>query len=301
MLLKSLLPLSAAFSIAAAAEVHGGVSYEVRFDWNASVETIAFKDAYETEAARQASQRLQSVICKTGIAAENTRNFFDLLGNDIAEANTFWDKVITESTSDRTKWVPARVYVRGWFNVSLTTTSFATWTLSDLADQANNHANPEHYWKKTVLSATLSQSSQIFEGWGGVRSSFGMKRTNFTVPQYNMPAFGTAEYPQVWAIDSSFLSVFQRIGPKVLAYGDGNTFGVLHIAVRDVQEGDRSGLEVYAAVWYPPWDQASEADHDEFVNNYLKDESEHMIVEIVNLTLQARSDIAAGLLKVPGA
>ncbi|KAH8891995.1 hypothetical protein GQ53DRAFT_746443 [Thozetella sp. PMI_491] len=301
----------------AALETHGGVDFEVRFNWGAAAEDTPIKDAYETEAARQASQRLREAIAVTGIAsacptsvadggtsaslyalkdcitAVNPAAFFDLLAEDIEEANVFWDKVVTESTQDRTKWVAARTYVRGYFEGSLSALGFASWTLSDKADAANSHANPEHYWKNTVLSALGSQSSEIFEGWGGVRSSFGMKRTNFTVPAYSQASFGSAEYPTEWAIDSSFLAPFQRIGPKELAYGDGQTYGVLHIAVRDVVDNGRAGVEVYAAVWYPPWDQADAADQAEFINNYLRDESEHMVVEIVNLSLQARADLTA--------
>ncbi len=60
-----------------------------------------------------------------------------------------------------------------------------------------------------------------------------------------------------------------------------------------------SGIEIYSAVWYPPWDQASEADQAEFVNNYLADEAHHMVVEVINLTLQAQEDCKSGLCVIP--
>lgn len=84
---------------------------------------------------------------------------------------------------------------------------------------------------ETPTSAT-SLSSDIFEGWGGVLSSFGTVRTNFTVPTYTVPTFGSPDQPVEWSISSDFPLAFQRIGPKVLA--DNTTFGMLHIAVRDV-------------------------------------------------------------------
>jgi len=163
-------------------------------------------------------------------------------------------------------------------------------------------ANPEHYYKKTILDATGSQSSHIFEGWGGVLSTFGTKRTNFTVPAFTTPVYGTDDTPSEWNIGDSFPLPLQRVGPKILS--DGKTFGVLHIAVRDfsADEGStgKKGIEVYSAVWYPPWDGAEEADHKEFVDNYLADEAHHMVVEVINLTLKAREDCKSGLCVIPG-
>ncbi|CAJ2508775.1 Uu.00g138010.m01.CDS01 [Anthostomella pinea] len=323
MLANSIIPCVAALvSLAASTETHGGYDFQVRFSNTADPETTDIKDAYEQAAAEQASTHLQARINATGIAADclksntgptpaelyalkdcvaadNVGNFFTLLADDIEESNTFWDTVVSQSTTDRTQWVPARMYTKAYFDGDLLAAQFAIWTQSQNADDANNHANPEHYYKKTTVTGLTSQSSDIFEGWGGVLSTFGTKRTNFTVPEYTTPTFGTADYPEEWAIDPSFLLIFQRIGPKVLKSGSEATFGALHIAVRDLaaDEGDegKSGIEVYAAVWYPPWDQASEQSRMEFTDNYLADEAHHMVVEVINLTLQAQKDCSTGL------
>ncbi|KAI1739145.1 hypothetical protein F4680DRAFT_149298 [Xylaria scruposa] len=316
----------AIIAITSAIETHGGYQYETRFSPDAAPETQDIKDPYETAAAKQAYARLREQIKATGIAshclkdsegqepaalytlkdciaADNKSDFFTLLAEDIEESNTFWRQVIQESAADRSQWVPARAYTKGYFNGSLTATQFAAWTLSDNADLANNHANPEHYYKETVLDATGTQSSKIFEGWGGVLSKFGTKRTNFTVPAFATPEYGTADTPEAWNIGPSFLLPLQRVGAKVLASEDHQTFGALHIAVRDFtpSEGStgQSGIEVYSAVWYPPWNQASEDDQAEFVNNYLADEAHHMVVEVINLTLQAHEDCKSGLCVLP--
>lgn len=54
----------------------------------------------------------------------------------------------------------------------------------------------------------------------------------------------------------------------------------------------KAGIEVYSAVWYPAWEFASAADQAEF-RKFLQDEAEHMIVEILNLTLKARDDLSS--------
>lgn len=101
----------------------------------------------------------------------------------------------------------------------------------------------------------------------------------------------------------SFPLPLQRVGEKILASESQETFGVLHIAVRDflTNEGStgKAGIEIYSAVWYPPWDQADDADKTEFVNNYLADEGHHMVVEVINLTLQAHEDCKTGLCVLP--
>ncbi|KAI3319316.1 hypothetical protein HD806DRAFT_290412 [Xylariaceae sp. AK1471] len=326
MQLKTIAIAPALITVIGAIETHGGYKFEARFSSDAAPETSNIKDPYETEAAKQAVTHLLEQIKATGIAshcpekrkgispadlyalkdcivADNEDNFFTLLAKDIEESNTFWDQVLSQSTTDRTKWVPARSYTKAYFNGTLTATEFAAWTQSDNADMANLHSNPEHYYKKTVLDPTGSQRSEIFEGWGGVLSSFGTKRTNFTVPQFATPVYGTVDTPATWNIGSSYYLPLQRIGPKVLTYGDGKIFGVLHIAVRDfaASEGStgESGIEVYSAVWYPPWDRASEDKQREFVNNYLADEAHHMVVEVINLTLQAHEDCQTGLCVIP--
>jgi hypothetical protein len=130
---------SAIITATGAIETHGGYQFESRFSANASPETKAIKVTYETAAAKQASIRLQDQVQATGIAhhcldkckgqslanlyalkdcitADNDHNFFNLLAEDIKEANAFWDQVIRESTADRTQWRPARsVSICPWF------------------------------------------------------------------------------------------------------------------------------------------------------------------------------------------
>lgn len=326
MLISIATPISILLASAAAAEVHGGITYEVRFDAGAEPQEAPIKDEYEAAAAKQALDRLTEQIGATGIASdclesskgeddigtlyalkdciagEDPNAFFDLLGPDVSEANTFWDTVVEQSNTDRTTWKAAKAYVKCYFDGKLNAAQFAIWTQSEAADAANLHANPEHYFKKTTVTGLSSQRSDIFEGWGGVMSKLGTKRTNFTVPEYTTPKFGTDEYPEAWAIDDKFTLLLQRIGPKVLEGGNGNTFGVLHIAVRDfLDEGGpaNAGIEIYSAVWYPSWDGASEEDHTEFTERYLSDEAHHMVVEVINLTQQAQKDCATGLCVEP--
>ncbi|TGJ87844.1 hypothetical protein E0Z10_g915 [Xylaria hypoxylon] len=324
--LKTVALASAIIAVTSGIETHGGYQYETRFSPDATPETHNVKDPYETAAAKEAHARLREQIEATGltrqcltestgtepadlyalkdcIAADDKHNFFTLLAEDIEESNAFWAQLVQESTTDRTQWVPARAYTKCYFNGNLTATQFAAWTLSHNADLANLNANPEHYYKETVLDATGAQRSEIFEGWGGVLSSFGTKRTNFTVPEFATPEYGTVDTPEAWNIGPSFPLPLQRVGVKILTSGDHQTFGALHIAVRDFVDGEGStggsGIEIYSAVWYPPWDQASETDQAEFVNNYLADESHHMVVEVINLTLQASKDCKSGLCVIP--
>ena len=129
-------------------------------------------------------------------------------------------------------------------------------------------------------------------------------RTYFSVPTFATPAYGTADTPEAWDIGASFPLPLQRVGKKILVSAEGQTFGVLQIAVRDfaASEGStgKSGIEIYSAVWYPPWDQADdEEDKAEFVNDYLADEAHHMVVEVINVTLQAKEDCETGLCVIP--
>lgn len=319
-MLKTIPLVLSVAAFAAAQETHSDIVYEVRWDETSAVETTPIKDTYETAAAEQATTRLREALTSTGAAPEclatnngtkpadlyalkdcieaanGAESFFTLLADDITESNAFWAKILAESTTDRAQWIPARAYVRGYYGDSLTATEFATWTQTSNADAANYHANVEHYYKETQVTGATSQASEIFEGWGGVLSTLGTQRTNFTVPEYTMPDFTSGEYPEAWSISSDFNVLLQRIGLKVLTSGDKSTFGVLHIGVRDVpadaadNEVGIAGIEVYSAVWYPPWDQAAEDERTEFQTNYLADESHHMVVEVINLTLQAQQE-----------
>lgn len=61
--------LSAVFSTAIlviAQEVHSNVTYEVRWDFTAPIETTAIKDAYEQAAAKQANLRIQEAVKTVG-------------------------------------------------------------------------------------------------------------------------------------------------------------------------------------------------------------------------------------------
>ncbi|PSR81546.1 hypothetical protein BD289DRAFT_35685 [Coniella lustricola] len=243
---------TAALAGVAAQEVHNGITFEVQWTNTSDVLTTAVKDAYEDAAAEQATARLQAAIAATGIdsdcvaanntpsglyafkdciAGENPDNFYGLLADDLTEANTFWASVIANSTTDRTQWVAARTYVTGYFGAALSASEFAIWTASPFSDAEDLHSNPEHYFYNSTVTGT-TQNAIIFEGWGGVLSDFGVKRTNFSVPGYSTPDFGSADYPEEWSISDDFPLAYQGIGPKILS--DGTTFGVLHIAVRDV-------------------------------------------------------------------
>ncbi|KAJ6788194.1 hypothetical protein PWT90_11205 [Aphanocladium album] len=314
--------LVAAAGALAVTETHGGVDFEVRWTNTSAAETTPVKVFYESAAAHQAIERLKIAIQENDIAkdclnanqstspaelyalkdciveAGGPTVFFKLLGEDIEKANHFWDLVISKSTPDRKKWVPARAYVRAFYGNTLKASNFALWSASPSADSANSRGNPEHYYKATEVTGTTTQVSNIFEGWGGVLSRFGTQRTNFTVPEFTIPDFGSVDYPNEWSLDSKFNSIFQRIGPKDLTSGGGKTFGILHIAVRDVPASesgvDTDAIEVYSAVWYPPFDQACKADRREFQQRFIRDEAYHMVVEIINLTLQAQKDCSSG-------
>jgi hypothetical protein len=131
--LKTIVLVPALIARVGAIETHGGYTFESRFSSNATPETSNIKNPYETTAAEQVATHLREQIQATGIAshcleelkgtgtspadlyalkdcivADNEDNFFILLAKDIEESNAFWDQVLSESTSDRTQWVPAR-------------------------------------------------------------------------------------------------------------------------------------------------------------------------------------------------
>ncbi|KAH7378006.1 hypothetical protein BKA64DRAFT_247802 [Cadophora sp. MPI-SDFR-AT-0126] len=306
-------------AVAAGIETHGSpaVDFEVRLLGSSEPLTTDIKDSYEKTAACIAYDRIKgtsfgeqcAVAADEKVAdkrnatyalkdciiekSQNERIFFDLLSDDITKADKFWAKVVQESDKNMSSWIAARASVKAYFNLTLTAIQFAGWTLSPYADAANLHGNPEHYYKSTPSNATDTHS-EILEGWGGVTSTIGMLRTHFNIPSYAVPSFDNIQYPASWDQGPQFLLPLQRAGLKQLA--DGTTFGVLHIAARDlsateVAEAGQAGIEIYSAVWYPAWEGASQADREEF-GRFLQDESEHMVVEIVNLTLQARKDLS---------
>ncbi|KAI1394187.1 uncharacterized protein F4822DRAFT_387374 [Hypoxylon trugodes] len=191
----------------------------------------------------------------------------ELLLPDMADADTYWHSAISKSGSG---WVSAdaRAVV---FLPAVTFQGFAAWYSSDKADAANLAANPEHYVKETV-NTTTGLSSKILEGWGGVT-------TNFTIPNFGAP--DRSKDPFLRPLPEFPV---QQAGDKVLR--DGTRFGVLHISLREVdgaaygQSG--KGFEVYSTVWY----------QDGVQDDHLEQERRHMVIEIVNLTLQAQKDLS---------
>ena len=199
----------------------------------------------------------------------------ELLQPDIELANAFWHNIIDTSTPDGPP-VPAEAHGIA-FLPSLNASIFAAWSQSPLADEVNNDVNAEHYFKRTVQNDDGTLAAEILEGWGGVT-------TLFTIPNYGNPD----------ALGYDFLRAppkfpIQRAGDKVLSDGTGEIIGVLHISMRDV-DGEKWGLkgnkgvEVFSTVWY------GDACTDEF----LEAQRQHMVIEIVRLTLAAQKDVEAG-------
>jgi hypothetical protein len=197
-----------------------------------------------------------------------------LLAPDIKSADAFWQNVIQNSTAD--SWIPADA--RGTaFLPNLTALAFAAWSQSPLADEANNAANGEHYFKRTITSGHGALASEILEGWGGVT-------TLFRIPDYATPP-NRVQLPFLRLLPGF---PFQAAGSKVLQ--DDSLFGVLHISVRDVVgEAGEHGIEIYSTVWY------GDAAEDDF----LEAERQHMVTEIIHLSIQAQKDVESGRFKVP--
>jgi len=201
-----------------------------------------------------------------------------LLQPDIKAADTLWHEVIANSTPG--SWVPADGQTIGFFP-NLTAVRFALWSQSPLADAANNDANAEHYIKRTVEIAPGVLASEILEGWGGVT-------TLFAIPNYGPP--NRTVHPFLRELPDF---PYQAAGDKVLRDGSDAVFGVLHISMRDVDGAaygvEGKGIEVLASVWY------GDGAQDEF----LEAERQHMVIEIINLTIQAQKDIESGAFKPP--
>ncbi|KAL8404681.1 hypothetical protein RB594_009516 [Gaeumannomyces avenae] len=200
----------------------------------------------------------------------------ELLAPEISKADDFWRDIVARSTGASWKAAEGRTLA---FLPNVTAMDFTRWFSSPLADAANNDANAEHYYKKTIADpASGVMRSEIIEGWGGVI-------THFTVPKF--AAADRARHPMLRELPEFPI---QFAGDKTLL--DGTVFGVLHIAVRDVKPseypdyGGAKGIEVYAAVWYG---DASEDAH-------LETEREHMIIEEINMSLQCQRDIVSGRL-----
>lgn len=203
--------------------------------------------------------------------------FLKLLAPDIASADAFWQDVIQNSTPD--SWVSADARGTAYLP-NLTALAFAAWSQSPLADEANNDANGEHYFKRTVTTGPGALASEILEGWGGVT-------TLFTIPDYATPP-NRIQFPFLRLLPEF---PFQAAGSKVLEdNSEDPLFGVLHISVRDVVGGaGEHGIEVYSSVWYG----------DAADDSFLEAERQHMVTEIINLTIQAQRDVESGKFTVP--
>src|SRR3569833_1670533 len=232
--------------------------------------TIIPKFEFELSAAHTALSLLKSRAGPDGLIA--------LLKPDIEAADKFWHHVIKKSTPGQ--WVAADGQVVA-FLPNLTAARFALWTTSPLADAANNDANPEHYVKRTTQVSPGVLQSEILEGWGGVT-------TLFTIPIYGKP--DPARWPMLRKLPDY---PNQTTNDKVLRDGSNATFGVLHIAVRDVPGSlygePRDGIDIYSSVWYG--DGAPE--------DFLEAERHHMVNEIINLSIQAQKDLESGVFKPP--
>ncbi|OTA93503.1 hypothetical protein M434DRAFT_395554 [Hypoxylon sp. CO27-5] len=284
-MLKSILLLSA-FSLGAIAknETINGYNF---FLWGPKLDQP--KSQYEHDAADIAlgllKKRLGSEplpdLPTDNVAAVlklkqdlGTERLKELLAPDMDDADKFWHCVIDNSTNGWGSPVAAEAH-GVVFLPNLNVTQFALWYESKYADMANLAANPEHYVKETTQIAG-GLTSKILEGWGGVT-------TNFTFPSFGAPDRGKDPFlPELKDYP------IQQAGDKVLR--DGTRFGVLHLALRSVpaaQYGQpHDGFEVFSTVWYQ-----NGADDD-----HLDHERRHMIIEIVNLTLQAQKDVESGAL-----
>ncbi|KAI1088461.1 hypothetical protein F5B19DRAFT_485943 [Rostrohypoxylon terebratum] len=192
---------------------------------------------------------------KQSLGSEKPRT---MLLPDAADADKFWKYAIDKSHNNSWVSADARTVI---FLPNVTYLSFASWYASSNAGKANLATEPEHYVKET--------------GWGGVT-------TNFTIPNFDTP--DRAKDPFLRPLPEFPI---QQAGDKNLR--DGTRFGVLHVAVRPVNGSDygqpSDGFEVYSTVWY----------QDGVNGDQLDQERRHMVVEVVNLTLQAQKDIASGV------
>lgn len=201
----------------------------------------------------------------------------ELLAPDIAAADAFWQDVIRNSTPG--SWVPADA--RGTaFLPNLTALAFAAWSESPLADKVNNDVNGEHYFKRTVTKRRGTLASEILEGWGGVT-------TLFTIPDYTTPP-NRVQFPFLRLLPEFPV---QAAGSKVLEdHSEDPLFGVLHISVRDiVGEAGEHGIEIYSTVWYG----------DDAEDSFLEAERQHMVTEIIKLSIKAQRDVESGKFTVP--
>lgn len=292
MQLKTLLPLTLLASSAASQQVVRETIEGYVFE-HSGPSDAAPQATYEIRGLKTANELLKTRMGldpKTGddlaeLRTENRRlkaefdagGFKKLLAPDIASADAFWQDVIRNSTPG--SWIPADA--RGTaFLPNLTALAFAAWSESPLADEINNDVNGEHYFKRTVTTGPGRLASEILEGWGGVT-------TLFTIPDYATPP-NRVQFPFLRLLPEF---PFQAAGSKVLEDESGDPlFGVLHISVRDVVgEAGEHGIEIYSTVWYG----------DGAEDSFLEAERQHMVTEIIKLSIKAQGDVESGRFTVP--
>lgn len=278
MLGKTVLALAAALPLGAVAAGANNTFTEVIEGYTfiksgPKPENLAPKIDYEWEAAKIALNLLKTSLGPDGL--------LETLQPAIAEADKYWKERVENSTGklgQKEGWVSAdgRGVV---FLPNVTAERFVKWYLSPLADLSNNAANPEHYFKRTVVNGT-SAVSDILEGWGGVTTHFGL-------PNFSL-GVNTTRYPFIEPRGAGWI---QASSDKALQ-SDGTVFGVLEIAVTDVKGADYDqpidGTDIFARVWY------GDAVEDE----HLEYERKHITNEIINQSLQCQKDIASGKLPV---
>ncbi|KAF6786143.1 hypothetical protein CSOJ01_15487 [Colletotrichum sojae] len=213
--------------------------------------------------------------------AVGDQGFLDMFVKDIADAERFWEVVNNNSNlGDPKAW--KAVEVRAAVALpNVTAWAFSAWSSSPRADAANNLGNAEHYFKHSDFSSG-SGISRILEGWGGTA-------TNFSIPNYS--PMTCLERPMVRPLPEFRL---KACGDKNLKDGKDTNFGVLNIAVRDVAGAEfgkpgRTGVDIYASIWYG----------GAISEEHLEAERQHVIIEIVNMSLRAQMDIESGDFVVP--
>lgn len=292
MQLKTLLPVTLLAAAATAQQVVRETIEGYVFEHSGPVDA-APQSKYEIRGLKTANELLKTRMgldpaTSDDLAELRTENrrlkaeydadgFVELLAPDIADADGFWQGVIRNSTPG--SWIPADA--RGTaFLPNLTALAFAAWSESPRADKSNNDVNGEHYFKRSVTTGPGKLASEILEGWGGVT-------TLFNIPDYATPP-NRVQFPFLRLLPEF---PFQAAGSKVLEdKSEDPLFGVLHISVRDVvgEAGDH-GIEIYSTVWYG----------DAAEDSFLEAERQHMVTEIINLSIRAQKDVESGRFTVP--
>lgn len=292
MQLKTLLPVTLLATGATAQQVVRETIEGYVFEHSGPVD-VAPQATYEIRGLKTANELLRTRMgldpaTSDDLAELRTENrrlkaefdadgFQELLAPDIADADAFWQDVIRNSTPG--SWIPADA--RGTaFLPNLTALAFAAWSESPRADKCNNDVNGEHYFKRTVTTGPDTLASEILEGWGGVT-------TLFTIPDYATPP-NRIHFPFLRLLPEF---PFQAAGSKVLEdKSEDPLFGVLHISVRDVVgEAGEHGIEIYSTVWYG----------DDAEDSFLEAERQHMVTEIIKLSIRAQEDVESGRFTVP--